>query len=134
MGSFTQLYVIQRIKLSREFISIFLKDAIPEYEEILLSIEKDGGWPTPPPKLIDWIDKLKAYDYPMFYTGENTLTKALLLAFMSAEEINKLSAKIESIPESERIGFTENLVTSLKDATDTILDSFPDSPEKELVA
>jgi hypothetical protein len=71
---------MQRPKLSREFIASFLKDAIPEYEEILVSIEKDGGWLNLTPKFAELLVNLKAQDYPMFYRGEHTLNKALALS------------------------------------------------------
>lgn len=54
---------MQRLKLSREFISSFLKDAIPEYEGMLTFIEENGGWVSPPQKIAEWLTNLNAHDY-----------------------------------------------------------------------
>lgn len=127
----TQFFVMQRAKLSREFVSSFLKDAIPEYEEMLVFIENNGGWISPPPKIAELLDKLKAQDYPQLYRGENTIIKALLLTYMSADEINALGAEIEKLPEEERTVRAEELITSITEASDTVLENFPDTPEEQ---
>jgi len=125
---------MQRAKLSREFISSFLKDAIPEYEEMLVFIEKNGGWISPPPKIAECVDRLKIHDYPMLYRGETTIPKALMLSFMPANEINSLNAEIVQLSEEERAARAEELITSIAEASDTALENFPDTPEKQEVA
>lgn len=125
---------MQRLKLSREFISVFLKDAIPEYEEMLVFIEKNGGWVSPPPKVTEWIDKLKIHDYPVLYRGDESIAKALLLSFMPADQIKELGIELEKLPEQERAQFTEELIKSLYDEADEALEGFPDTPEKEQAA
>lgn len=122
---------MQRLKLSREFIASFLKDTIPEYEEMLTFIEENGGWVSPPPKIAEWLTNLNAHDYPVLYRGKDTLTKATLLAFIPADEINALGAKVENLPDDERTSSVEKLVTSITEAADAILDSYPDTPEKQ---
>ncbi|MGA7750781.1 MAG: hypothetical protein WCA63_11620 [Gallionella sp.] len=123
-----------RIKLTREFISSYLKEVIPDYEEMLVFIEKNGGWISPPPKFSELVDKLKIHDYPFLYRGEETIVKALLLSFMPVEEINKLGAELESIPENEKAQFTEELIKSISESADEVFDSYPDNPEKEQAA
>lgn len=125
---------MQRLKLSREFISSFLKDAIPEYEGMLTFIEENGGWVSPPPKIAEWLTNLNAHDYPVLYRGKDTLAKAMLLTFIPADEINALNAKIENLPDDERTSSAEELMTSIAEAADAILDSYPDTPEKQEAA
>lgn len=125
---------MQRAQFSREFISSFLKDAIPEYEEMLVFIEKNGGWISPPPKIAEWVGRLKIHDYPMLYRGESTIPNALMLSFMPADEINSLNAEIEQLPEEERTARAEELITSIAEASDAALENFPDTPEKQDVA
>lgn len=125
---------MQRLKLTREFISAFLKDAIPEYEEMLVFIEKNGGWVSPPPKVTEWIDKLKIHDYPVLYRGDESIAKALLLSFMPADQIKELGIELEKLPDQEKVQFTEELIKSLCDGADEALEGFSDTPEKEQAA
>lgn len=125
---------MQRPKLTREFLASFLKEAIPEYEEMLAFIEKNGGWISPPPKISEWVDNLKIHDYPSLYRGENTIYNALFLSFMPADQINELGVELEKLPEEERAQFAEGLITSICEGADEVLESFPDTPEKELAA
>jgi len=122
---------MQQIKLSREFIGSFLKEIIPEYEEILVSIEKDGGWLNPPPKISEWLVNLKAHHYPMFYRGQHTLSNALVMSFMHTDEISTLNAEIEKLPEDQKTARAEQLITSITESVDDMLDSWPDTPEKQ---
>ena len=121
---------MQPIKLSREFISSFLKDAIPEYEELLIFIEENGGWVSPPPKIIESLDRLKAHDYPALYRGEKTLVNALLLSFFAPEEIKELNTKLEQLPDEERSQHAEELIKAMFEASDEMLEHYPDTPEK----
>lgn len=125
---------MQRPKLSREFVSLFLIEAIPEYEKLLASIEKNGGWVSPPPKFAELLSKLKANDYPLLYRGKNTLNNALLLSFMPADEINALNVEIEKLPENEKTARSEEFITSITEISDEISDNFPDTPEKQKAA
>jgi hypothetical protein len=77
---------------------------------------------------------LKAQDYPMFYRGEHTLNKALALSFMPADEINTISAEIERLPEDQKTARTEQLITTITESVDDILDAWPDTPEKQETA
>lgn len=128
------VHLVHRPRLTREFIASFLKDAIPEYEEILISIEKNGGWLNPPPKIAEWLVNLKAHDYPMFYRGEHTLNKALLLTYMPADEINALNAEIEKLPEDQKTARAEQLITSITEIIDDMVNNFPDTPEEQETA
>lgn len=125
---------MQQLKLTREFISSFLKDAIPEYEDMLVSIEKNGGWIISPPKVTELLGRLKALDYPLLYRGENTISKALMLAFMPVNEINALSAELENLSDEERTVFIEGFVTAVAEEADTAFENFPDTPEKQNAA
>lgn len=125
---------MQRLKLTREYIASFLKDAIPEYEEILISIEKNGGWLNLPPKITEWMVNLKAHDYPMFYRGEHTLNNSLMLTYMSTDEINDLNTEIANLPEDQKTARAEQLITSITESIDVMLDSWPDTPEKQETA
>jgi hypothetical protein len=84
---------VQQLKLTREFITSYLKETIPEYEEMLVFSEQNGGWINMPPKMIEMIDRLKLHNYPELYRSEETLAKMLLLALISVEEINTLGAR-----------------------------------------
>jgi hypothetical protein len=125
---------MQRLKLTREFISAFLKEAIPEYEEMLVSIEQNGGWISPPPKISEWVDKLKIHDYPVLYRGEEMISKALLLSLMPVDQINELGVELEKLPEQEKTLFAEEFIKSILEETNEALESFPDTPEKKQVA
>jgi ribosomal protein L30/L7E len=52
---------LQRLKLTREFISSFLKETIPEYEEALAFIEQSGGWISVPPKIAELVHRFKVH-------------------------------------------------------------------------
>lgn len=125
---------MQQLKLTREFIASFLKDAIPEYEKMLVFIEKNGGWLNLPPKIAEWLVNLKAHDYPMFYRGEHTLSKALLLTYMPVDGIRTFNAEIEKLPEDQKTVRAEQLITSITESVDDILDGWPDNQEKEKLA
>lgn len=125
---------MQRLKLTREFIASFLKDAIPEYEEMLVFIEENGGWINMPPKMIEMIDRLKLHNYPELYRSEETLVKMLLLAFMSVEEINTLVAEIKQMTEDKKAHCVEELIQFMGESSDAIIESLPDTPEKEQAA
>lgn len=71
---------MQQLKLTREFISSFLKGAIPEYEDMLVSIEKNGGWIISTPKVSELLGKLNALDYPLLYRRKYTISKALSIS------------------------------------------------------
>ena len=122
---------MQRPKLTREFISSYLKDAIPEYEDFLVFIERDGGWMNLPPKMTEVIDRLKLHNYPELYRSEETLIKMLLLAFMSVDDINALGAEIKQMSEGDKVQCAEELVQFMSESSDTFIDSIPDTPEKE---
>lgn len=122
---------MQRPKLTREFVSLQLKEIIPEYEEMLVFIEDNGGWISPPPRIVEWLDKLKIHDYPMLYRGEDTISKVLMLSLMSADEIKGLNAELEKLPEHEITVRAEELITSLAEASNAILDVIPDTPDKQ---
>lgn len=122
---------MQRPKLSREFISSSLKEFIPEYEEMLIYIEQSGGWIAMPPKILKIVDRLKIHNYPELYRNEGTISKLLLLSFMSVEKINELGAELLQMPERDRPHRVEELIKSIGEATDTISENFPDTPEKE---
>lgn len=125
---------MQRLKLNREFITSFLKESIPEYEEMLVFIESNGGWVSPPPKISELVDKLKIHDYPVLYRGKESISKALLLSFMPVEQINELGIELEKLPENERAQCAEDLITSIFDGANEALENFPDTPEKEQAA
>lgn len=125
---------MQRLKLTREFITSYLKENIPEYEEMLVFFEQNGGWINMPPKMIEMMDRLKVHNYPELYASEETLTKMMLLAFMTVEEINALGAEIKLMREDEKVDCAEELVQFMGDASDTFLENFPDTPEKEQAA
>jgi len=125
---------MQRLKLTREFISSYLKETIPEYEEMLVFIEENGGWINMPPKMIEMIDRLKLHNYPELYRSEETLAKMLLLAFMSVDEINTLGSEIKQMSEVEKVDCAQELVQFMGDASDVFLDSLPDTPEQEKAA
>ena len=122
---------MQRPKLTREFISSYLKEVIPEYEDMLAFIEKNGGRMNMPPKMIELIDRLKLHNYPELYRSEETLIKMTLLAFMSADEINELGAEIKKMPEGEQAQCAEGLVQFMSESADEFFDNIPDTPEKE---
>jgi hypothetical protein len=122
---------VLRPKFSREFIANFLKDAIPEYEEMLVFIEKNGGWISLPPKVLELIDRLKIHNYPELYRSQDTLNKMLLLAIMSVDEINSMAAELEKVPEKDRAACAEEFVQLLGKTAEEVLDNFPDTPEKE---
>lgn len=84
-----------------------------------------------PPKMMEMIDRLKVHNYPELYRSESTLAKMMLLAFMSVEEINALGAEIKQMPEDERVDRTEELVQFMRDSSDVLIESIPDTPEKE---
>jgi hypothetical protein len=125
---------VQQLKLTREFISSYLKEIIPEYEEMLVFIEENGGWINMPPKMIAIIDRLKLHNYPELYRNKETLAKMLLLAFMSVEEINTLGAEFKQMPEVEMAHRAEELIQFMGEASDAFLDNIPDTPEKEQAA
>lgn len=125
---------MQRPKLTRDFITSYLKETIPEYEEMLVFSEQNGGWINMPPKMIELINRLKLHNYPELYRSEETLAKMLLLAFMSVEEINTLGAEIKLMSEVEKVNCAQELVQFMRDASDAIIESFPDTPEKEQAA
>lgn len=125
---------MQRPKLTREFISSYLKETIPEYEEMLVFIEKNGGWVNMPPEMIEMIDRLKLHNYPELYRSEETLAKMMLLAFMSVEEINALGAEIKQMSENEKVDCAQELVQFMGDASDVFLESLPDTPVQEQAA
>lgn len=125
---------MQQPKISIEFLTEFLKEAIPEYEEMLVFIETNGGWISPPKKITEWINKLKIHDYPALYRGEESIMKALVLAFMPAEQIKALSKEIDALPESERAKFSEDLTKEFCSNMDIVLENSPDTPEKEQIA
>jgi hypothetical protein len=122
---------VLRPKFSREFIANFLKEAIPEYEEMLVFIEKNGGWISLPPKVIEFIDRLKIHNYPELYRSQDTLNKMLLLAIMPVDEINAMAAELEKVPENDRAGCVEEFIQHLGKTVDDIIDNFPDTPEQE---
>lgn len=122
------------LKLTPEFASSYLKETIPEYEEILVFIEKNGGWISLPPKIAELIIKLNIRDYPLLYRGKDTISKAFLLSYMPAAEINQLSADLEAMSDSVRTQYVEGMITSMCEDVDEALDNFPDTPEKELAA
>jgi len=125
---------MSQLKLTREFASSYLKETIPEYEEILVFIEKNGGWISLPPKIIEFISKLNIHDYPLLYRGKDTASKVFILSFMPVEELKTLSAELETMPDDEKAHYAEGLITSMCGGIDEALDTFPDTPEKELAA
>jgi hypothetical protein len=122
---------MQRPKLTREFISSYLKETIPEYEEMLIFIEKKGGWISMSPEMAKFVDRLKIHNYPELYRSEETLAKMVLLAFLSAEDINALGAEIAKLPEEEKAHCAEDLIQFMGETSNFILEGFPDTPEKE---
>lgn len=122
---------MQRPKLTREFISSYLKEVIPDYEEMLVFIEKNGGWVSMPPKMLEIVDRLKVHNYPELYRSEETLAKMLLLALLPVEEINALGAEFAKVPEDEKAHCAEELIQLMGEATDAFLENLPDTPEKE---
>lgn len=98
---------------------------------MLIFIEQNGGWISMPPKMAELVDRLKIHNYPELYRSEETLAKLLLLAFMSVEEINELGAKLKQMDEEEKVHCTEELIQFMGEASDVILESLPDTPEKE---
>ncbi len=122
---------MQRLKLTREFISSSLNEFIPEFEEMLLFIEQNGGWISLPPKMVELVDRLKIHNYPEFYRSDETLSKLLLLAFMSVEEINALGAELLLMPEEDRAHRVEELILLMGETSNVILEGIPDTPEKE---
>lgn len=106
-------------------------DVIPEYEDMLAFIEKNGGRMNMPPKTNELIDRLKLHNYAELYRSEETLIKMTLLAFMSADEINELGAELKKMPEDEQAQRAEELVRFMSESTDEFFDNIPDTPEKE---
>lgn len=94
-------------------------------------IEKNGGRMNMPPKMIELIDRLKLHNYPELYRNEETLVKMTLLAFMPADEINSLGAKIRQMSEDEQIHCAEELVQFISESTDAFFEGIPATPEKE---
>lgn len=125
---------MQRLKLTREFVSSYLKEAIPEYEDMLVFIEQNGGRMIMPPKMNELIDRLKLHNYPELYRNEETLVKMLLLAFMSVEEINTLGAEIMEMSEGDQVQCVEELMQFMSESSDAFLNHIPDTPEKEAEA
>lgn len=101
---------------------------------MLIFIEQNGGWVSTPPKMLEMIDRLKIHNYPELYKNKETLSKLLLLAFMPAEEINALGAKIQQMNEEEQALCTEELINSMSGASTAFFDSIPDTPEEEQAA
>lgn len=66
---------MQRPKLTREFVSFYLKEAVPEYEEMLVFIEQQGGRINMLPKMAELIDRLKLDNYPELYRSEEALPR-----------------------------------------------------------
>jgi len=122
---------VQRPKLTREFISSYLKEVIPEYEEMLIFIEKNGGNFKLPPEIGKMLTNLNAHDYPVLYRGKDTLSKALLLAFFPADEISAISAEIKNLSDDDKASAAEGLIVSIAEAADSILENYPDTPEKQ---
>lgn len=121
---------MQRLKLNRKFIISLLKEAIPEYEEMLASIEENGGWVGQLPNITALVDKLDIHGYPALYRSDELIIKVLLSAFMPVEQINRLVVQLENRPAQDQAQFTENLIKSLSDSANKALESFPDTPEK----
>lgn len=122
---------MQRPKLTRKFMSSYLKDAIPEYEEMLVFIEQNGGNMNMPPKVNELIDRLKLHNYPELYRSEEMLIKMMLLAFMSADEINALGAEIKQMSGNDQVQCAEDVVQFMNESADAFFDNIPDTPEKE---
>lgn len=125
---------MQRPKLTREFVAAFLKEVIPEYEAILASIEKNGSNFKLPAETIEMLTRLNALDYPVLYRGEDTLNKALFLAFLPADEINAINAEINKLPDDKKSAGIEELASAIAEAANSILENYPDTPEKQELA
>ncbi|HUX80431.1 MAG TPA: hypothetical protein VMW10_11925 [Alphaproteobacteria bacterium] len=124
-------FIMSSLKLTREFASSYLKEIIPEYEEMLVFIEQNGGWINMPPKMIEIIDRLKLHNYPELYRSAEMHAKMLLLAFMSVEELNTLGAEFKLMSDNDKVYCMQDLVQFMGDTSDAFLESIPDTPEKE---
>lgn len=125
---------MQRLKLNREFISSQLRGAIPEYEEMLTFIEQNGGWISLPPKMIEWVDRLKIHNYPELYRSEEVMAKMILLAFMTVEQVRELDAQLKQMTEDEKTHRTQQLVEFMGESSDAFVESIPDTLEEEMEA
>lgn len=98
---------------------------------MLIYIEQKGGWISLPPKMTELIDRLKIHNYPELYRSEEIFIKMLLLAFMPAEQINELGAKFKLMSKDEQACCAEELIQFMGESSNAIIESLPDTPEKE---
>lgn len=120
-----------KTRLRLEFIKKFVKDAIPEYREMLSEIEKNGGHFQMPPEINLVIERLKIENYPEYYRDEPKLTKLLMLSSMPAEQINAISEEIALLEGEEKVMAQEEFITHLTSTSIQILETMPATKEEE---
>ena len=119
-----------KTRLRLEFIKKFVKDAIPEYRNMLSEIEKDGGHFQMPPEINLLIERLKIENYPEYYRDEPKLTKLLMLSSMPAEQINAISEEIALLEGEEKVLAQEEFIAHLTSTSIQILDTMPATKEE----
>lgn len=118
-------------KLSLDYVLKLLKDMVPEYEEMLLYIEKSGGHFQLTPEINDAIVRLKVDNYPELYLDEIKIWKLVALSALPADEINRLGREVEKMPVEERSHAFESFVSLLIESSNHIFESFPYTPEDQ---
>ena len=114
-------------KLSLSYIASFLKEIVPEYEEMLAAIEADGGHFQFSDHVNQMIENLNIQNYPTIYRDQDVYNKLSALAVMSVEELNNVGAELASLPEARRTEFLEELFLEFIARGTTIVDSLPTS-------
>lgn len=122
------------LKLSLSYITQFLKEVIPEYEEMLVSIEKKGGYLNIPPEINDVIAKLKIDNYPEFYRDESKLIRLLLLGSMPAEQLNAAGETINALTGNDQVAALEDFTSQLAKNSTEIFDHIPETEADKVIA
>ena len=121
-------------KLSLKYVTDVLKEVIPEYEEMLVFIEKRGGNFQFPPNINDVITRLKIDNYPELYRDESKLIKLLLLSSMPADQIKSSEEVITGLTGNEQVTALEDFTTQMTQNTNEFFDHIPETEEEKLIA
>ena len=122
------------LKLSLNYITNFLKEIIPQYEEMLISIEKRGGYLQLPTKVNEVITRLKIDNYPEFYKDETKLANLLVLCSMPAEQLKTAAETINSLTGNAQVAALEDITSQMAQISSEFFDHIPESEADQLIA
>jgi phytoene dehydrogenase-like protein len=89
------LYVSMSNKLRPEKIIEYLKALLPEIDDVLRQMEKDGGWLRLSPKVVQYLTALKITNYPEYYSDEKKILTLFAIAMAGeGEEVREFVREI----------------------------------------